>query len=146
MCAVSRQTACTQCGERCGLCQCRRAEANALGRGRWTSLPDAWWQLPPEFPTKEVVFDDEGAEYNTPYAQPVRMWRIEYSSKLKVTQAAIRDNFWAEHRGYADPFYFFDEREGVLYDNVRFAKDGYTRDHTKLWRQTRNIQLIRRPI
>jgi hypothetical protein len=127
------------------------AEVHMLQRLPWGAAsglpcPTRWWQLPPEYPTKEVVFDDEGAEYNTPYSQPVRKWRIEYTTKLKPTEAAVLDNFWAAQQGWSQPFYFYDEREAVLYDNVRFEKNGYTRDHQKLWLQTRSIQLIRRPI
>lgn len=126
-------------------------EVDVLRRMPWGAsaglpCPTKWFQLPPEFPTKEQVFDDEGGEYNTPYAEPVRRWRIEYTTKLRAAQAQILDDFYEEHRGWALPFYFYDERKGVLYDNVRFAKDGYTRDHTKHWLQTRSIQLIRRPL
>ncbi len=108
--------------------------------------PTRWYQLPEEYVTKEITFEDQGAEYNSPFDDPVRRWRIEYSNKLRPAQAAVLDDFWRLHRGWSEPFYFFDERAGVLYDNVRFAKDGYTRDHQKIWQQTRSIQLIRRPL
>ena len=127
------------------------AEVDVLKRLPWgvasgLPCPTRWLQLPPEFPTKEQLFDDEGGEWNQPYAQPVRRWRIEYTTKLNTTQAALLDAFHSEHRGYALPFYFYDEREAVLYDNVRFTKDGYTRDHQKIWAQTRTLNLIRRPV
>lgn len=108
--------------------------------------PSVWYQQPEEYVTKETLFDDQGGDYNTPYNEPIRRWKIEYTNKLNVTQAAILDNFWRAHKGWSEPFYFFDERAGILYDNVRFVKDGYTRTHQKIWLQTRSIQLIRRPL
>lgn len=108
--------------------------------------PTVWYELPVEYPTKEQIFDDEAADYNQPYDAPVRRWRIEWTGKLRQAQAQVLDDFYDEHRGYALPFYFYDHRKDVLYDNVRFAKDKYTRNHRQLWAQTRTMELIRRPV
>ena len=107
--------------------------------------PTRWFMSSEEFPVKEQIFDDNGGEWNTPYDEPVRVWRFEYTRKLSPVQAKILDDFYAEHRGSALPFYFYDPRSLTLWDNVRFAKERYTREHNQAWKQTRNFELIRRP-
>lgn len=115
------------------------------GAGSGLPRPTRWFLASEEFAVKEQIFDDNGGEWNVPYDEPVRTWRVEYSRKLRADKAAMLDAFYSEHKGHALPFYFYDERTDTLWDNVRFAKDRYTRDHNQVWNQSRTFELIRRP-
>jgi hypothetical protein len=100
--------------------------------------------LPPEYATKRQEFDNKGVVISVPYpgAQPVRKWRLEYRN-LYQDKWNVLDAFFNEHAGEGYPFFFYDKRDEITYDNCRITR--YERDHRKKWLQSRTVEITYSP-
>lgn len=122
---------------------------NTVWNASTTSLvkrPGLLVPLAEEYRVNEQQFDDQAADYALASVDPVLRWRLEWSpgrNGLTAAEAAILDNFYNQHAASSYPFYFYDYHANVVRDNVRFSR--YERDWRNRQRQTRRIELIRRP-
>lgn len=90
----------------------------------------------------EQINDDLSAVYTLASENKIRRWRLTWN-KLPRVKAELLDAFFEDHRGKAHPFYFYDYRTTVIYNNVRFTR--YEKDHKFIHYQKRVVELTYRP-
>jgi len=100
-------------------------------------------ELPPQYKVNKQEFDDLAADYNVPYTEGMRTWRITFNL-LSSARAKILDDFYEAHLGEGKAFYFFDYRKNTIFDNCRITK--YDAAHKKVWNRQRTIEITRRPL
>src|SRR5262249_46301625 len=85
---------------------------------------------------------DQGATYGADSSNKVRKWEIIYDG-LTAAQAATLDTHYKSAVGQLLGFDFTDPQTTTLYTDTHYLE--YSRDHSKVWSQSRKVTLIKRP-
>lgn len=91
------------------------------------------------------TFEDKSQSFNAVSVTPILVFEIEFNG-LTATEASIFDAHYDLANGQLHSFPFTD-KSGDLHTGVRYANDGYKRNHDghKSWIQSRKIKLVKRP-
>lgn len=89
------------------------------------------------------TFEDKSGSFNSVTTTPSQIWELTWDG-LTAYEASALDAHYDLALGQLHDFSFTD-REGTTHTGVRYASDGFKRDHTKQWIQSRKIKLILRP-
>lgn len=89
-------------------------------RGRHYAEPRNWGEV-----TEEYEYEDSNKDFNQFGDNPPRRWLIRYTNVNEVHSQMF--DVFNDTVGTARPFYFKD-KYGYVWNNVRIAKGGYTRD------------------
>lgn len=89
------------------------------------------------------TFEDKSAAFNSVTSTAPQIYEMELEG-LMEHEAKVYDDHYAAAFGQLNDF-SFTTREGTTHTGVRYAADGFRRDHSKTWIQKRTIKLILRP-
>lgn len=94
------------------------------------------------------VFEDQGADFQKSAADAPQIYELFYDGLTDV-QADILDQFWDAH-GIDTPFDFDEPRDapwtGSAGDTIEDCYfKSYEKDHTKVWSQSRRVELVKYP-
>ena len=98
--------------------------------------------------TIDSKYEDGGKDYNTSADTPPQRWTLEYDG-LTEAQAKVLDDHYASALGTVLGFSFTEPRNvpwtttGSTYTDVHY--ENYTKNHTQVGIQSREIVLIKRP-
>lgn len=113
-------------------------------------LPLLFFMQPELFQVSMTTYDDGGSDFALQAGgSGIKRWVLHYDG-LTAVDAAIFDAHvasaaYSEEFGSARSFNFRDRDTGTLYTNVRYSPGGYTRSHTHINCQSRDIVLEKRP-
>lgn len=89
------------------------------------------------------TFEDKQISINTVTNTAPQIFELVLEG-LAQHEAKVYDDHYDLAFGQLNDFSFTD-REGNTHTGVRYAPDGFKRDHSKQWNQSRKIRLILRP-
>lgn len=89
------------------------------------------------------MFEDKSAAFNSVTSTAPQIYELLLEG-LMEHEAQVYDDHYDAAFGQKNDFSFTD-RSGTTHVGVRYAADGFRRDHDKVWNQKRTIKLILRP-